>query len=248
MEITINGVKTNYQVIGEGQPFLILHGWGSFSDRWAEITEQISANGFKVFVPDLPGFGKSDELTFAWNTNNYVNWVEGFVSALNLKNFYLLGHSFGGALACKIAIKHPQEIKKLFLISAASVRKYTIKKSLLRGVAGIAKLFSWMPGYLFFRKAVYKFLIKHSDYPYVEGLLKKTFKNVISEDLSQFIGFIRVPVTIIWGDKDKATPVGDAYYMNKKIKNSKLVIIPGAGHILNRECPQVLAEKILENV
>ena len=78
--------------------------------------------------------------------------------------------------------------------------------------------------------------------------MKETFKNVISEDLSQFTGFIRTPTVIIWGDKDKSTPVEDAYFMNNKIKNSKLFIINGAGHILNKECHDVLAEKILENI
>jgi pimeloyl-ACP methyl ester carboxylesterase len=66
--------------------------------------------------------------------------------------------------------------------------------------------------------------------------------------LSQFIGFIKVPTVIIWGDKDKATPVQDAYFMKNKIKGAKLEIIIGAGHVLNRECPEVLTVKILENV
>ena len=78
--------------------------------------------------------------------------------------------------------------------------------------------------------------------------MKETFKNVVAEDLSQFTGFIRVPTVIIWGNKDKSTPIDDAYFMNNKIKNSKLVVIEGMGHALNKECPDVLAEKILENV
>jgi len=248
MEITINGIKTNYQVFGEGKPFLILHGWGSFSDRWVTVAEQISKGGFKVIVPDLPGFGKSDIPAVPWNMNNYINWLEAFVKELNLKEFYLMGHSFGGALAVKLTIKHPQDVKKLFLAAAASVRKKTAKKAAFKNISKVAKLFTWLPFYPFLRKAFYKFVIRKSDYPYVEGVMKETFKNVIFEDLAQFTGFIRTPTVIIWGDKDKATPVEDAYFMNKKIKNSKLVIIPGAGHILNRENPEILAEKILENV
>ena len=55
MEITINGIKTNCQVFGEGKPFLILHGWGSNSERWREVAEIISQKGFKVLLLDLPG-------------------------------------------------------------------------------------------------------------------------------------------------------------------------------------------------
>jgi pimeloyl-ACP methyl ester carboxylesterase len=222
-----------------------LHGWGSNSDRWIPVAEKISQRGLKVIVPNLPGFGESDALPHAWNMNNYVNWVERFVKELNLGDFYLMGHSFGGALAVKLTIKHPQEIKKLFLVSAASVRKRTTKKSVLKNISKLVSKFSFLPFYSFCRKAFYKFIIRKSDYPYVSGLMKETFKNVISEDLSQFTGFIRTPTIIIWGDKDNSTPIEDAYFMNQKIKNSKLIIIPGAGHDLNRKQPEILAEKIL---
>jgi len=248
MEITINGIKTNYQIFGEGKPFLILHGWGSNSDRWAVVAELISKQGFKVIVPDLPGFGKSDMLETPWNMNNYIKWLEEFVNQSNIGEFYLMGHSFGGALACKLTIKYPQKVRKLFLVAAASVRKKTVKKSAFKNISKVVRNLAFLPFYAFFRKAFYKFIIRKSDYPYVEGLMKETFKNVISEDLSQFTGFIRTPTIIIWGDKDKSTPIEDAYFMEKKIKKSKLIVIPGAGHILNKECPEVLTEKILGNI
>lgn len=248
MEININGFKTNYQTFGEGKPFLILHGWGSNHERWIGIAEEISSKGFQVIVPDLPGFGKSDALSFAWNMNNYLKWLEDFVKEIKISDFYLAGHSFGGALAVKLSIKHPQDVQKLFLISAASVRKKTNGKKALKNIAHIVKRLSFLPFYDIFRKAFYKFIIRRSDYPYVDGLMKDTFKNVISEDLAQFTGFIRVPTIIIWGDKDKSTPFEDAQFMNNKIKNSKLVVINGAGHALNKECPEVLANKILENI
>lgn len=248
MERSINGIKTNYEIIGKGEPLIIFHGWGSNTERWQEVASILSDKGFCVIIPDLPGFGKSEELQTAWNMNNYLKWAEEFVKEMNFQEYYLLGHSFGGALAVKLAIKYPQNVKKLFLVSAASVRKHTTKKSAFKNLAKIVKLFSFVPGYAFFRKAFYKFIIRRSDYPYVSGVMKDTFKNVISEDLSQFTGFLKIPTILIWGDKDKSTPIDDARFMNQKIKNSKLIIIDGAGHALNRECPEVLAEKVLENV
>ena len=248
MEIIINGIKTYYETFGEGKPFLILHGWGSNSDRWIEVAEKISQKGFKVIVPDLPGFGKSDALSAPWNTNKYISWIEEFIKELNLGDFYLLGHSFGGALASKITVKHAQEVKKLFLVSAACVRKKTNKKSLLGKFSKIVKIFYFLPYYGLFRKAIYKFIIRKSDYVYVEGIMKETYLNVISEDISFHLPFIKVPTVIIWGDKDESTPMEDGNFINKQIKNSKLVVIPGAGHDLNRKQPEILAEKILDNL
>ncbi len=248
MEITINGVRVNYQTFGGGKPFLILHGWGSNCERWADVAEPISKKGFKVIVPDLPGFGKSDALSEPWNTNKYIDWIERFVKELNLGDFYILGHSFGGALASKIAVKHVQDVKKLFLVSAACVRKRTAKKSWFRNISKVIKIFNFLPYYAFFRKAVYKFIIRKSDYVYVDGIMKDTYLNVVAEDLSFHLPFIKVPTVIIWGEKDDFTPIEDAYFINKQIKNSKLLIIPGAGHDLNRKQPEILAEDVLNNI
>ena len=268
-EIIINGIKTNYQVFGEGKPFLILHGWGSNSERWQLIAEEISKNGFtplensgdgvaqkvngsltgfKVIVPDLPGFGKSDALLTPWNGNKYTNWVEEFIKEMNLGEFYLLGHSFGGALAAKVAIKHVQEVKKLFLVAAACIRKKTAPKNISAKASKLVKIFSFLPYYALFRKAVYKFIIRKSDYVYVDGVMKETYLNIISEDLSFKLPFVKAPTVIIWGDKDESTPPEDAYYIEKQIKNSKLIMIPGASHKLNKEYPEIIVENVLNNL
>ena len=254
MEIEINGAKINYQVVGEGlpaqagKPFLILHGWSSNSDRWVPVAELLAKAGFKVIIPDLPGFGKSDSLQIPWNTNKYIDFLERFIKELGLSEYYLLGHSFGGALASKLAVKHPQDVRKLFLVSAACVRKKTNTKKFSAFIAKIFKLFYFIPYYPLFRKAVYKFIIRKSDYVYVEGIIKDTYLNVVAEDLSFHLSFIRVPTIIIWGDKDSYTPIQEGYFIEKKIKKSKIIVIPGAEHDLNRKQPEILADKVLENI
>ncbi len=248
MEITINGIRTNYEIFGEGKPFLILHGWGSASDRWIAEAEIISKKGFKVIIPDLPGFGKSDALTSPWTVNDYVKWFEGLTGELAIENFYLLGYSFGGALAAKIAVKYPQRVQKLFLVASAIIRKKTDKKNFFAKISKLVKLFSFLPYYKFFRKAVYKFIIRKSDYVYTEGIMKQTYLNVVAEDIYFHLPFIRVPAIIIWGDKDQSVPIENARMINQKVKNSKLVIIPGADHLMHRKIPEILAAKVLENI
>jgi len=248
VEKIINGVKINYLVFGEGKPFLILHGWGSASDRWIKEAEIISQKGFMVIIPDLPGFGASDKLTRPWTVNDYVKWFEEFTRNLNIENFYLLGYSFGGALAAKISVKYPQRVQKLFLVAAAIIRKKTAKKSFSAKTAKLIKLFYFLPYYSFFRKAVYKFIIRKSDYIYTEGIMKETYLNVVSDDVSCHLPFIRVPTVIIWGDRDQSVPIEDAHFVNEKVKNSKLIIIPGADHLMHKQMPEIVAEKVLENL
>ena len=252
-QITVKNLTINYKIIGENHPtysktFLILHGWGSNSDRWQEIGQSLSEKGFKVIIPDMPGFGKSETPKTPWNFNNYVSFAEEFTKNLNLQNFYLLGHSFGGAVAVKIAIDVPQKINELFLVACSCIRKRTALKKVLAKISKVVKLFAFLPFYSLIRKAFYKFMIRKSDYVYTKGIMRETYLKVISEDLSWHLSFIKVPTVIIWGDKDESTPVENAYFINQKISDSKLIIIPDAGHDLNRKMPEALVKEVLDNL
>lgn len=248
-EITVKDLKIGYKVFGSGKPVLILHGWGSNSERWQKVSELLAEKNFQIVVPDLPGFGKSEMPKVAWSLDNYVEWLVDFsqtVTELN-DNFYLVGHSFGGALAVKFAIRHNQKVKKLFLVSAACVRTNTLIKKIFYRISKIIKVFSFMPFYPQFRKVIYRFIIKKSDYLKQEGIMKETYLKVILDDLSYKLIFIKVPTTIIWGDKDTLTPLEQAHFINKKIPHSKLIIIAGADHSLNIKVPETLSEKVLES-
>ena len=273
-KVLVKDIEVNYKVFGEGKPpsesvnevkpLLVLHGWGSKSERWTKVAElltqipsedsselKLMQKGMQIIVPDLPGFGLTPEPSTAWNLDNYVDFLYEFsekVPELG-REFYLLGHSFGGSVAVKFTIKYNQKIKKLFLISAACVRKVKLSKKILYRLAKIAKVFSFIPGYALLRKAIYKFVLRKSDYPYVkEGIMKETYLKVVSEDLSWRMPFIKVPTVIVWGSKDTSTPLAEAQIVNQKIRNSKLIVVPDAKHSLQLEVPEILAQKIAENI
>lgn len=250
MIIKIDGLKINYKTFGKGKPFLILHGWGSNIERWEKVAEAISKKGYKVVVPEMPGFGKSDTPGTAWDMENYLKWLEKFIKTQkNLdKNFYLLGHSFGGTLASVYAIKHKIKTKKLFLVASAGIRKKTVKKTLLADIAHFFKNFKNFPLYGLAKKVFYKYFVGRTDYLNVSESMKDTYLKVISKDLSGELQKINVPTVIIWGEKDSVTPIEDAYYMDKAIKKSKLAVIPDAGHDLNTKQPDLLAKEILNNL
>jgi len=243
----VKNLEISYAVFGKGKPFLILHGWGSKYDRWRKVGELLAEKNFKVIIPDLPGFGKSQELLYSWNLDDYVEWVFEFSNLLpELKNgFYLLGNSFGGSVAAKFSIKYAQKVKKLFLVSAACIRKTTFKKIFLEKISKIIKIFYFLPFYNLAKKAFYKFVIGSNDYLKVNGVMKETYLKVISEDLSEKLPFLRVPTVIIWGDKDESTPLYQAKIINRKIQDSKLVIIAGGDHYLQQKMPELLTQKIL---
>ncbi|MDP2909831.1 MAG: alpha/beta hydrolase [bacterium] len=224
MQALVRGLKINYIIIGEGNPLLILHGWGSNKEKWQKVAEILSQKGFKVVVLDLPGFGESQEPDLIWDLDEYALFINEFAKSLGLQSFNLLGHSFGGAVASKYALKYPEKINKLFLVGAACIRKEKAKRKLFK----VLSIFKFIP---FARRFFYRFIVK-SDYPQTKGIMRDIYLKCIKEDLSDELEKITAPTIIIWGEKDDITPLSQAKLINSKIKNSKLFIIPNQGHAL----------------
>jgi len=244
--LNVQGLQVSYKTAGEGPAVLILHGWGSSSASWQSVQVGLSQQGYEVIIPDLPGFGKSAEPRSPWGIEKYRVFVEEFVNALGLKEFYLLGHSFGGGLALAYTAKNPERVKKLFLVAAAIRREKSLRKHILRTAAKIGKFFSFLPFYALFRKAVYKYIIRTSDYPYQKGIMKDIYLKVIGQDLFPLLSEVKVPTVILWGEKDDVVSVEDAYFIKKHIKDSQLALFPEGDHDIEQKMPHAFTQKILE--
>jgi len=232
---------------------LILHGWGSRSKNWSRVKELLENQGYKVFVPDLPGFGGNPSPSSPWSIDDYVEWVSDFCGKNNLSQFFLLGHSFGGGLAVKFVNSFSGKARALILVGAKIRRQKSYRYYLGLVLGKLGKLIFFIPGFSFFQpfaKKVLYWLIGTRDYYQLEVekavTMKETFKKIIEEDLTPYLSQISVPTLIIWGKKDNITPLKDAYLINKRIEGSKLEIIKDGRHVPNMETPEILAEKIKE--
>ncbi|MFH1181187.1 MAG: alpha/beta hydrolase [bacterium] len=222
---------------------LVLHGWGRGSISWLKIKEILEAKGVKVLVPDLPGFGRNPWPKNPWAIDDYAKWVKDFAEKNNLGPFFLLGHSFGGRIAIKFAVKYPEKLTGLILMSAAGItRRKSLKNFAFFVLAKAGKLFFRQR---LFKRIIYK-LAGARDYMLAGGIMRETMKKTISENLKPYLSKISVETLIIWGKNDKETPVADAYLINKAIPGSKLEILDNIGHRINFEVPEVLAQKIIE--
>lgn len=230
----IDGIHLHYKVVGQGPTILVLHGWGKGSDAWVGIQAILSRAGYQIVIPDLPGFGKSAPPATAWGIKEYVEFVNKFADSIGLQEFFLVGHSFGGQTAAMFATVYPQRVLGLILVGAAVVRrKPSFYTRSLRFVAktGNAFLSFWPFSFLqpIVRKVFYR-LIGSSDHLYTKGTMKAVRENVIREDLRYLLSYIFQRTLIVWGDQDAATPIKDAYIIQKLIPGSLLKVIPGANH------------------
>jgi pimeloyl-ACP methyl ester carboxylesterase len=249
-KISIENLEVNYKIAGEGFPFLILHGWGGSSNSWTYVQKRLAGKGYKVISPDLPGFGKSVSPAIPWEIKDYSNFVLNFIERLKLEKLILLGHSFGGRISIKLASLHPDKFKFLILCDSAGIkRKLNFRQRMIF-------YFAQFGNFLFSKKLLRRFkdmaknifyiAIRQRDYTKVKGAMRETFKKVVDEDLLPDLSKISTKTLIIWGGKDKAVPLEDAYLIKEKIINSTLEIVPGVGHTLNLEAPEKLATIILD--
>jgi len=248
--INVNGIDTKYRIVGAENKkgtILIFHGWGGTSVSWLNVALILAQNGYEVISMDMPGFGETLPPIEVWGTDEYVDFLNSFCKKLGLNSFYLLGHSFGGALALKFAFKHPKEVKELILCDAAVIRKERLnlrqKAAKFLSKAG-SKIVSKTPFYPLFEKVAYK-LAGTYDYYRANPIMRDIFKKIILDDMSDLAEQLDVSCLILWGQLDQATPLEDAFILSDLIKNSTLKVIGDAGHNPHRTHTQETAKIII---
>jgi len=229
---------------------VLVHGWVTkyilnknekIQDFYQNLIKSLSEK-FEVYFPVLPGFSDQPEPDRPYFLDDYVNYLKKYLDDYQIENCYLLGHSFGGQISAKFCYYYPQRVEKLILYNAACIRKNTFKRQLF---AKLAKVFKKkFKNKLLFAKILYKILTGSSGYLYLSEIMKETMANVLSEDLSFILPKIENKTLIIWGAKDKLTPLWQGKLINKLIKNSKIIINKKGDHNFHREDPLFIVKHL----
>ncbi len=119
-----NGIKTNYLEAGTGDPVVLIHGSGpgvtSYAN-WRLVLPALAEN-FRVVAPDMVGFGFSERpANIQYGVQTWADQVVGLMDTLELPTAHLVGNSFGGAIALRIATQHPDRVGKLVLMGSMGV-------------------------------------------------------------------------------------------------------------------------------
>ncbi len=214
-------------------PILILHGWNLDCSKYTSLKNELSKYGFKVYVPDLPGFGKT-KIDRTYNLADYEDFVISYLKAKKLPKVNLIGHSFGGRISLRLSANHRDKINSLILTGVPGFKPVTpfhVLSFLL--LAKLGRLIFRLPVLSAGRQIAQKYLYKAAlsiDYYQTNIELKKTFQNVVKEQLTGFMEKIQLPVLLIWGSDDKIVPLTVAEKMHKLINNCRLEVITGARH------------------
>jgi pimeloyl-ACP methyl ester carboxylesterase len=227
---------------GSGEPLLWLHAAGGLNKGWTPELEALSQH-YDVIAPVNPGWDDTGGLEDIDDIHDMVLFYQDLLDALGLKQFNLAGHSIGAMFAAELAAARPDLVKKLVL---------TCPVGLWMDEAPVTDLFILLPrelpGVLFgdlsnpviptiFTPPANEDEMAQSMYLQLTNFSAagKFMWPIPDKGLKKRLHRISAPTLIIWGDQDKLTPPAYGDLFASKIKNSELVKIPGAGHMVPLE-------------
>lgn len=237
MEIKLNSATIHYEQYGKGRDVLLLHGWGQNIEMMKPIGDLL-ANKYRITILDFPGFGNSEEPKEAWTVEDYATVVEELVKSLKIKKPIVMGHSFGGRVALVYSSKNP--IEKLVLFASPCFKVYNSDNFKVRTLKALKKI----PGLDRVGEYMKKY-IGSRDYKAASPTIRKTFVNVVNEDLGKYAKEIEEPTLIIWGEQDQEVTYEEEKMIEDAMIDAALITLPGTHYAYLENLQQVM--KILES-
>jgi pimeloyl-ACP methyl ester carboxylesterase len=239
-ELTIGGVKTVVHTAGKGEPLVLFHGAGTvegfdFAESWA--------GKFRVVVPYHPGFGESGDDPAFTDIQDYVMHYLELFDVLKIDTLNLVGLSMGGYLAAKFASQHGHRVRKLVMTAPYGLdvpEHPTLDIISTPGEQLVPLLVSNF-------ETLKKSLPEKPDMDFAAARYREAasfarlfWEHPTDPKFPRYLHRVKMPTLIVWGDEDKLIPVQQAQSWRKLIPNAEVMIVKGAGHIVQRDKPEVV--------
>jgi 3-oxoadipate enol-lactonase len=223
--VRVNDIRMFYELQGDGEPLVVILGLGTDVSEWDVIFRWL-ANKYQVLAFDNRGAGRTDKPDIPYSIEMMADDTAGLIQALGMKQANVLGISLGGRIALTLALRYPERVKKLVLVSTSA----RIMRNWRRHFYGI------LSGVPIFR----------SKYPQPHYAFQRQLQASSTFNCTDTLHELRIPTLIMHGKKDKSVPYVLAEEMHADIEGSKMLTFAG-GHIffLMRERQQFL-EAIVE--
>jgi 3-oxoadipate enol-lactonase len=240
---TIEIGDTVVQLSGEGTPLVFVHGFTTTAEFWREQVEPFSTRHQMVRI-NLPGHGRSPRPEGRkYTIDAFVEDLLKVYRALDFDAAILVGLSMGGTVAQNFTLSHPERVRALVLVGAtphglgADVNVDNVLKAIddLGVVAASQKVIERSFGSAASRELIEFAKIEVAQTP--GFVAREAIASLNASDSRPRLGEIRVPTLVVVGDEDIITPPSESQALAKGILNSRLEIVPGAGHFPMLEQP-----------
>ena len=240
--ITVDNTTAHYRMSKKASadtPAVIcLHGSGACSIVWSYQVSRLSKH-FRIIAPDIPCHGQSEGAALD-SAEAYARWVDRFSQALELDTFFLMGHSFGGAIVQEYARLYPEKLKGIILIATGTGFKLSrAYRELHENGIDVETL-----GIMAVPEAIrqgYE-MLKNVSSP----LLHEDLLAAGSFDSTGWISAVTVPALVLWGSEDYITQRELPEALAEALPHASFKVIEGAGHVLMVEAPQPFNTAVAE--
>jgi len=240
-----NGIKTNYLEAGAGDPVVLIHGSGpgvtSYAN-WRLVLPALAEN-FRVLAPDMVGFGFSERpANTEYGIQTWADQVVGLMDTLELLKAHLVGNSFGGAIALRIAAQHPDRVGKLVLMGSMGVP--------FRITEGLERVWGYEPSFENMRKVLDVFAYSRdlvndelAEVRYrasIQPGFQESFAAMFPAPRQRWVEAMCTPedeirqlphrTLIVHGREDKVIPVQTSLRLMELIDNADLRVFSHCGH------------------
>jgi pimeloyl-ACP methyl ester carboxylesterase len=251
----VKGVRMRYFLGGGGPPLVLVHGLGGAASNWTELVPLL-AKRHRLLIPDLPGHGGSSALPAVSGLEPYADRVALVAEREGMLPAPVVGHSLGGMVVLRLALRRPEDVSAIVLAGAAGLsvgnvfgRQLLSLFTAVRPGRIAARHRGWVARSPRLRRLVFGFVsvadpVSLSNEA-IEGFLAAQLLHtdvdgawhaLRVDDPRQELEAIRCPVLVLWGADDVQLPLDDAFEYTRRLR-AQLRVIPGCGHLLIGERP-----------
>lgn len=243
-----------------GYPVLFLQGSGPGASGWLNFrfnAQAFADAGYRVIVPDLPGFGDSDKPDTDYTLDFFVQGMLEFADQLDLNQFALVGNSLGGAVSIGLALTHPSRVSHLILMGCGGLEDQLTYFKTMSGIQAMTRIPldspDFTPAYL---KEVLQLIVHDPAFITDELVAERfrvlqtqnssVFKRMAIPNLTERLSDITQPVLGFWGGQDKFCPVSGAEKIVTRCPNAQMITLSQCGHWAMIEHADLFNQRSLE--
>jgi pimeloyl-ACP methyl ester carboxylesterase len=258
------GTRVRYLAGGSGDPVVLVPGLGGAASNWVELVPRL-VERHRVLALDLPGHGGSGRLPRGAGVAEFAAAVATVVEAEGAAPALVVGHSFGGHTALRLAHTRPELVCGLLLAAPAGIRTRARAAAAIVRVSTSLKPGRWVAPFrhrlaerVWYRRAVFqpvfvsdalalspRAAIGFLDGPPVHVDVKAAARAMLADDPRLDLEHVSCPVVVLWGARDAQLPLDDAFEYARRLR-AKLRVVADCGHLLIAERPHACLDALEE--